>query len=49
MGHPAGGRIYVANWFTNEVSVIDTEALKVVASIPTGRGSRAFGQFISLR
>jgi YVTN family beta-propeller protein len=48
--HPAGDRVYVANWFTNELSIIDTRTLQVVGTIPTaGDGSRAFGQFISLR
>jgi hypothetical protein len=36
----------VANWFDNTVSVVDAESLKVVKTIATGNGSRAFGQFI---
>jgi YVTN family beta-propeller protein len=38
--------VYVANWFDNTVSVVDAESLKVVKTIATGNGSRAFGQFI---
>jgi YVTN family beta-propeller protein len=39
-------QVYVANWFDNNVSVIDTKNLKVVNTIKTGEGSRAFGGFI---
>ncbi|MGH8627686.1 MAG: hypothetical protein ACREYC_21250 [Gammaproteobacteria bacterium] len=38
---PGNGRIYVANWFTNDVSVIDTNSLKEIARIAVGDGSRA--------
>ncbi|WP_256360758.1 hypothetical protein [Methylomonas koyamae] len=39
--------MYVANWFDNNVSVIDANTLKVVDTINTGEGSRAFGEFIA--
>ena len=39
-------RIFVANWFSNSVSVIDAETLEVTREIVTGDGSRAFGHFI---
>jgi len=45
--HPDGQHVYVANWMGNSVSVIDAAALKVVNTIPTGDGSRAFGEFIA--
>ena len=35
------------NWFDNNVSVIDAKTFKVVNTIETGEGSRAFGLFIS--
>jgi YVTN family beta-propeller protein len=44
--HPDDRHVYVANWFSNEVSVIDSRKLKVIKTIATGEGSRAFGQFI---
>jgi YVTN family beta-propeller protein len=37
--------VYVANWFDSTVSVIDAKTLKVIDTIKTGKGSRAFGQF----
>jgi len=37
--------VYVANWFDSTVSVIDGKTLKVIDTIKTGNGSRAFGQF----
>jgi len=40
------GNIYVANWGSNEVTVIDGEAQKVIQQIKTGEKSRAFGAFI---
>ena len=40
------GNIYVANWGSNEVTVIDGETQKVISQIRTGEKSRAFGQFI---
>jgi len=45
--HPDGRRVFVANWFSNEVCVIDADSLQVTARIPTGDGSRAFGRFIA--
>ncbi len=39
-------KIYVANWFDNSVSVIDASSHKHLKDIPTGKQSRAFGQFI---
>jgi len=44
--HPDGIHLYVANWFDNTVSVINGLSLKVERTIPTGNGSRAFGEFI---
>jgi YVTN family beta-propeller protein len=44
--HLDGKRVYVANWFSNSVTVIDAESLKPLHNIATGNGSRAFGQFI---
>ncbi|MDP3309003.1 YncE family protein, partial [Methylotenera sp.] len=42
----ANHRAYVANWGSNNVSVIDTKTNKLVTTIKTGDKSRAFGQFI---
>jgi YVTN family beta-propeller protein len=39
--------IVVANWFDNTVSIIDATKMQVSATIKTGEGSRAFGDFIS--
>jgi YVTN family beta-propeller protein len=39
-------RIYVASWADDMVSVIDAVTNKVVSRIPTGKQSRAFGEFI---
>jgi YVTN family beta-propeller protein len=38
--------VYVASWADDKVSVIDASTNRLVASIPTGAQSRAFGQFI---
>ena len=38
--------VYVASWMENEVTVIDAATNKVVAHVPTGKESRAFGQFV---
>ncbi len=35
---PDGSRLYTANGFSNDVSVVDTRALKVIATIPAGDG-----------
>lgn len=40
-------RVYVANWFSNTLSVIDTETLEVTGEIATGDGPRAFGRFLT--
>ncbi|CAG0965031.1 partial PE-PGRS family protein PE_PGRS18, partial [Anaerolineae bacterium] len=44
---PANHKIYVASWGDNTVSVIDANSNKRLASIPTGKQSRAFGSFIA--
>jgi YVTN family beta-propeller protein len=45
--HTDDRHIYVANWFDKNVSVLDAKTLQVKETIATGRGSRAFGQFIA--
>jgi YVTN family beta-propeller protein len=40
------GNIYIANWGSNQVSVIDSQTLKILTQIKTGDKSRAFGKFI---
>jgi YVTN family beta-propeller protein len=42
-----GSRVYVANWFSNELWAIDARTLKVVAKAGTGDGPRAFGNFVA--
>ena len=42
----ANHRLYVANWGSNNVSVIDTKTNTLTTHIKTGEKSRAFGQFI---
>jgi YVTN family beta-propeller protein len=44
---PDGAFVYVANWGSNTLSVIDVQALKVTAEIAVGDGPRAFGDFLS--
>lgn len=50
--HPEGiaadpdGRLYVANWGDNTLSVLDSKSLKVLTTIPTGNGPRSFGAFL---
>ena len=39
-------KIYVANWFSNDLTVINADTLQVESTIATGDGSRAFGLFI---
>ena len=39
-------RVYVANWFSNSISVIDADSLEMVDEFAAGDGSRAFGDFI---
>jgi YVTN family beta-propeller protein len=45
----ANQRAYIANWGSNNVSVIDTNSNKLLSNIKTGEKSRAFGQFILRR
>lgn len=42
----SSGNIYIANWGSDEVTVIDGNTHKVIQQIKTGDKSRAFGQFI---
>jgi YVTN family beta-propeller protein len=50
--HPEGiaadadGRLVVANWGDNTLSVLDGGTLKVLKTIPTGNGPRSFGAFL---
>lgn len=46
MASADGARVYVANWFSNTLSVIDTGSLSVVGEIDVGDGPRAFGVFL---
>lgn len=47
IGADAAGRfLYVANWGSNTLSVIDAAAMTVVREIPTGESPRAFGDFL---
>ena len=41
-----GRRVYVANWESNTVSVIDVARLAVEREIDVGDGPRAFGLFL---
>jgi YVTN family beta-propeller protein len=41
-----GRRVYVANWESNTVSVIDTAHLTVEREIEAGDSPRAFGNFL---
>jgi YVTN family beta-propeller protein len=41
-----GRTIYVTNWFSNELWVVDAGELIVVAKIAVGDGPRAFGMFL---
>ena len=41
-----GRRVYVANWFSNEVWSIDAEKLAVIGKMQVGDGPRAFGTFL---
>ena len=42
----ADGRILVADWFSNTLSVIDAASLKTIAAVKVGDGPRAFGAFV---
>lgn len=47
IGADAEGRfLYVANWGSDTLSVIDAETMAVVREIPTGESPRAFGDFL---
>jgi len=41
--NPDGSKVYVASFDANTVSVIDTAANLVIATIPVGNGPIAFG------
>jgi YVTN family beta-propeller protein len=42
-----GTRVYVANWFSNELWAIDAKTLQVTGKAETGDGPRAFGSFVT--
>ena len=44
---PNGKHVYVTNWGDGSISVINTDNYKIEKTIKTGKGSRAFGQFIN--
>ncbi len=39
--------IYVANWFSNTLAVIDAKSLELIDEIRVGDGPRAFGLFVA--
>lgn len=39
-------KVFVANWFSNNLMVIDAATLGIIGKITTGDGPRAFGQFV---
>ena len=41
-----GSKIYVANWFSNQIWTVDAGKLAVTAKMPVGDGPRAFGTFL---
>jgi YVTN family beta-propeller protein len=41
-----GRQIYVVDWMDDAMTVLDAGTLKPVATIATGRNSRAFGRFL---
>jgi len=43
---PASGLLYVSNWDSNTVSIIDGQALTLIGTMPGGTSPRAFGTFI---
>ncbi|HRX60209.1 MAG TPA: PASTA domain-containing protein [Candidatus Competibacter sp.] len=43
---PDSKRVYVANTDDNTVSVVDSQSHAIIATIPTGLGPWAFGQFV---
>ncbi len=46
MASEDGSRIYVANWFSNTLSIVDSDSLDVLADVEVGDGPRAFGNFL---
>ncbi len=44
---PDGRRVYVANWFSDELLILNAREFEVIGRIPTGNGPRAFGIFIA--
>ena len=45
--HPEGTRVYVANWGSDSVSVVDTATNTVMTTIPVGSRPITIGEFIS--
>jgi YVTN family beta-propeller protein len=43
---PDGRQVYVANWESNTLTVIDAAALTVTGTVKTADGPRAFGLFL---
>lgn len=43
---PETGRIVIANWFDNTVTLVDADTLAVIKDIATCDGPRAFGRFV---
>jgi YVTN family beta-propeller protein len=43
---PDGKFVYVANWDSNTLSIIDAGTLKVVGTLDAGSSPRAFGTFL---
>jgi YVTN family beta-propeller protein len=43
---PEGSKVYVANFYSDNVSVIDTASNTMTATIPVGAAPNAFGIFI---
>ena len=41
-----GSRLYVTNWGSNTLGVIDATTLKVIKDIPVPDGPRSFGDFL---
>ncbi len=39
--------IYVANWFENQLSILDTKTMQNLGAIEVGDGPRAFGHFVA--
>lgn len=44
-----GARVYVTNWFSNELWSIDAKTLQVLGKAGTADGPRAFGAFVAAR